>query len=217
MRDIVLEKPINCSGSSWEAMWVPLCTSSSQMWLFPQCQIPWILAAEWVQNLTWSETCAYKNLLSLNSWCILGALMCKLHWDGWLASPLGLISTHKHRSQRGLACVPILLSNTVLTVPMFHVGRRCMRPAQSKPASCIQQLSSVNLRAGQVSETPWFLSQGKPWGVRQPLRAITHVPGITATSVFNWGQCWAETPSLMTFQLTLMWAARGLCWAPAPR
>lgn len=114
MCDIVLEQPINCSSSSWEAMWVPLCTSSSQTWLFPQCQIPWILAAEWVQNLTWSETCAYKNLLPLNSRRILGALMCEApsEWAGWQHLWASLAHTHP---------------STAPAVPMCR-GQRSQRP-----------------------------------------------------------------------------------------
>lgn len=96
MCDIVLDKPIKCPGSSWEVMRVPLCTSPSQMGLFPKCQIPRILAAEWVQNLTCSETRAHRNLLLLNSWRILGALMCKAPLARAGRHGLGASSAHTH-------------------------------------------------------------------------------------------------------------------------
>lgn len=150
MCDIVLEKPINCSGSSWEATWAPLCTSSSCMWLFPQRQIPWILAAEGVQNLTWSETCASENLLSLNSWCILGALMCKLHFErtGWHHLWASLAHTRTAPREVWLA-VPSSSQTSLCPFPCFP-GRRRTRPQWSRPMSCMQQLSSDNLRAGWV-------------------------------------------------------------------
>lgn len=157
MCDIVLEKPINCSGSSWEAMWAPLCTSSSQMWLFPQCQIPWILAAEWVQNLTWSETCAYKNLLPLNSWCILGALMCEVPLEraGWQQLWASLAHTRTHPS----------LPQTPSWLFPCAVGRGRVRLRGA--STLMQQLSSVNPGAGPGgAEPPRLLSQGKSceWG-----------------------------------------------------
>lgn len=171
MCDIVLEKPINCSGFSWEAMWVPLCTSSSQMWLFPQCQIPRILAAEWVQNLTWSETCAYKNLLSLNSWCILGALMCKLHFEiaGWHHLWASLAHTRTDPREVWLALPPSPQIPFWL-FPCFTWGRDAWVPrgASQRPAynSCpqltLELAESVKRHDSSAKAGPGEL--GSPWG-----------------------------------------------------
>lgn len=195
MCDIVLEKPISCSASSWEAMWVPLCTSSSQMWLFPQRQIPRILAAEWVQNLTWSETCAYKNLLPLNSWCILGALMCEVpsQRPGWQHLWASLAHPRSH---------PRLLKHSPACSRVPWAGAwGC-----AEPAPPWQQLSSANPGAGPGgAQPPRLLSQGKPcqrgssWG-----RELTCWELQPEQRTLNGEQGWAQTASLMTFPLTLL-------------
>lgn len=168
MCDIVLEKLL--LGSSWEVMWTPFCMSSSQMQLFPQCQIPWILAAEWVQNLTWSETCAYENLLSLNRWCILGALMCKWHWDSCLASTLVLISMHMHRSQKGWDSIPPSPQTPFWLFPCSTWGgdawgwhRVSQQPAyNSCPDLTLQPAELVKHHDFSSRASPWEL--WGPWG-----------------------------------------------------
>lgn len=141
----MLDKPIKCSGSSWEVTQIPLCTSPSHMGLFPKCQIPRILAAEWVQNLTCSETRAYRNLLSLNSWRILGALMCKAPWRSRLASALGLVSAHTRIPARPPGA-PTLLPSPCCPFPCSTWGGASQRPAHHgcpqltlEPAELVQR------------------------------------------------------------------------------
>lgn len=94
------------------------------------------------QNLTWSETCAYKNLLLLNSWCIPGALMCKLHFEiaGW--HHLWASLAHTSTAPIDLASLPSSSQISLRLFPCSTWGRdaRGCRGARQHPAysSCPQ-------------------------------------------------------------------------------